>query len=66
MWYSDHAFSYQMVKGTIRDDWRKLVSLTYEMLSSQIGWCGTSSIVLAYMRKSIGEAGEPCGRPQID
>jgi hypothetical protein len=53
-----------MVKGTVRDNWRKLVSSTYEMLSSQIGWCSTSSIVLAYMRKSIGEAGEPCGRLQ--
>jgi hypothetical protein len=64
MWYSDCSFSRRIAKGTVRDDWRKLVSSTYEMLSSWIGWCDTSSIALAYMRKSIGKAGEPCGRPQ--
>jgi hypothetical protein len=47
MWYSDRSFRHQMAKGTVRDDWRKLVSSTYEMLSSRIGWCCTSSIALA-------------------
>jgi hypothetical protein len=64
IWYSDHSFRRRMAKGTVRDDWRKLVSSTYEMLSSWVGWCCTSSIALAYMRKRIGEAGEPCGRLQ--
>jgi hypothetical protein len=60
IWYSDCSFRHQIVKGTVRDNWRKLVLSTYEMLSSQVGWCYTSSSALAYIRKRIGEAGEPC------
>jgi hypothetical protein len=37
MWYSDHSFRHWIVKGIVRDDWRKLVLSMYEMLSSQIG-----------------------------
>jgi hypothetical protein len=47
MWYSEQSFRHRMAKGMVRDDWRKLVLLTYEILSSQLGWCYTSSIALA-------------------